>query len=147
SSPPPNNVSTTATATATATATDAAAPQTKTDKAHRLLVASTGCWLGGIWAQAEGDWTVAAKRTGDEARCKEVLFQAGLKDDDLAALRAIDPKVTDPVAAKIEAFAKEDGFDDGRTKNLRKLFDAIIASQREAFVARRAADRVKLDFE
>lgn len=121
--------------------------QLKTDKAHKLLVSATACWLGGIWAQAEGEWTVAAKRTGDETRCKDVLFQATMKDEDLAPLRALDPKIVGPLSDKIEAFAKEDGFDADRAKNVRKLFDAIAAAQREALVVRRAADRIKLDFE
>jgi len=131
------------------TAADAGLTAKTTGTAHKLVALSTACWLGGVWAEAEGETSLSEKRAGDEARCKEVIVLADGKEnpDEMLPLRGLEPKVTTELKEKVDAFARKDGLDDAHVAGLSKLFAAIVDSQVEAMAARRSADKIKGDIE
>lgn len=101
-------------------------PVAKVQRVNSILSLSTACWLG-----------------RDEGKCKELIVLADGKEnpEELAPLAAIDGNVTREIAGKMETFARQDGMDD--VKTAQKLFAAIVDAQREAAVARKAAEGIK----
>jgi hypothetical protein len=114
--------------------------------AHKLLMLANGCWFGGLWTADDRD-PPEAKRADFEARCKEALHTVYDSDDKAKPeqLRNCEPEIVTDVSAKIDALAKDDPTDGARREAMVKVFQATAAAQREAFVARRAAEKVKRD--
>jgi hypothetical protein len=126
--------------------TPPAATEPTTEVAHRLVVEATACWFGGLWADAlgeEGDM----KRASDERRCRDVAQMAYGTDakDRLEQIRAVEATAVGDIASKVELIAGGDKVDGPRKAKLAKLVIAIGDVQRELLMARRAADRVKVD--
>ncbi len=124
----------------------AAAPTPTGEAAHRLVVEATACWFGGLWGDALGE-EGEMKRTGDERRCRDVAQMAYGTDakDRLEQVRAVEATAVGDIAAKVELLASNDTVDGPRKDKLSKLVLAIGDVQRELLMARRAADRVKVD--
>ena len=124
----------------------AAGDKTK-DEAHRLLMAATGCWFGGLWSDAEGDQSTEERKGATEARCRDVAKRAYGADDKVRVeqLRGLDSKHVADLVSKIELLAASDSVDAAHKDNLVKLANAIADAQRELMHARRAADKVKRD--
>jgi len=103
-------------------------PAAKVQRVNSILSLSTACWLG-----------------RDEGKCKELIVLADGKEnpEELAPLRAIDGNVTRELSGKMATFAHQDGMDD--VKTAQKLFAAIVDAEREAAVARKAAEGIKAD--
>jgi hypothetical protein len=87
------------------------------------------------------------KRTGDERRCRDVTQAAYGTDakDRLEQVRAVEATAVGDIASKVEILAGGDSVDGPRKGKLSKLVVAIGDVQRELLMARRAADRVKVD--
>ncbi|HEY8078193.1 MAG TPA: hypothetical protein VIF62_28895, partial [Labilithrix sp.] len=118
--------------------------------ATKLLILANGCWFGGIWSDAEGREPPESKRADIEARCKDVLKgiygDAGADDKaKLEQLRAFDASAVGDLAAKVDSLAKDDTKDGPRREALVSVLKASAAAQREAMLARRAAEKVKRD--
>jgi hypothetical protein len=122
------------------------APTPTGEAAHRLVVEATACWFGGLWGDALGE-EGEMKRSGDERRCRDVAQMAYGTDakDRLEQVRAVDATAVGDIAAKVELLAGNDTVDGPRQGKLAKLLVAIGDVQRELLMARRAADRVKVD--
>ena len=134
-------------ASTTDTATPPATSEKTKDEAHRLVIAATGCWFGGLWSDAEGDQGTEEKRAATEARCRDVAKRAYGSDDKtrVEQLRALDVKAVADLASKVEVLAATDSVDAAHKDNLVKLTSAIADAQRELMHARRAAERVRHD--
>ncbi len=87
------------------------------------------------------------KRTGDERRCRDVAQMTYGTDakDRLEQVRAVEATTVGDIASKVEILAGNDSVDGPRKGKLSKLVVAIADVQRELLMARRAADRVKVD--
>lgn len=121
-------------------------PPAPTESASKKLVALTqSCWFGGLWAGDERD-PPEAKRADIDARCKDALHI--VYDSDAKAkpeqLRACEPEVVADLAAKMDALSKDDFMSDATKREaIVNRLKAAGAAQREALLARRAADNVK----
>jgi hypothetical protein len=116
------------------------------EQAHGWLVEAVGCWLGGVWSDAEGakeeERINAAKQ-----RCRTLVQRLYGGDDSVhyEKLRALEQSAIADLSAKITAVAQNDAVDKGREQQLIQLLQAIAAAEREAMSARRAANDVKND--
>ena len=102
---------------------------TRDDKGDALVVRAASCWLGGLWSDALGEQKVAWKDTrspGIAQRCKDVLDDPGM--------RQISPRAVDAIARKLEHQPE------------RVLLHTVASAARENLHARRAANRVKVDY-
>jgi hypothetical protein len=115
---------------------------------HNLAMLAAACWFGGIWGDAEGDST-EMRAEASQARCHDVVRRVYGSDekDRYEQLRALEPSVVGDVAGKVETLAKDDPDDAPRSKTLAALVQAVAAAQREAMIARRAAQRVRRDLD
>jgi hypothetical protein len=127
------------------TSASAAAPEKAA--AHKLLVATTGCWFGGVWGEAEGADSPDARKAASEAHCHDVARRIWGKDDKekYEQLRAIEANAVDDAAKKIQELAANDAADSAHKDQLGKLLSAVAAAKKEEMLARRAGDRVKRD--
>ncbi len=126
--------------------TDTGAPAVARGEAHAWLVAAVGCWLGGMWSDAEGA-DEASRINASKERCR-TLVRRLYGDDDQARyerLRAVDPSAIADLRAKIENEARSDASDKGRAPQLLELLDSTAAAAREAMSARRFANDIKND--
>jgi hypothetical protein len=110
---------------------DPAMPHSAKDdgKGDAIVVRAASCWLGGIWSDALGEQKLAWKDTrtpGIAQRCKDVLDDPGM--------RQITPRAVDAIARKLE------------NQPERVLLHTVAEASRENLHARRAANRVKVDY-
>ncbi len=112
------------------TSTEAPRPQ---GQVHRLVIATTGCWLGGLWAGALGE--------SSADRCADVLRQSyGTVDRSrLERLRTLEDGTVREMRERFEVIALADPIDRPRTDLLLGLFRTIAAAQKESVLARQAA--------
>jgi len=109
---------------------------------YKLGLLAAACALGGVWSDAEGippnDW-----RTRDDQRCKDLV--ASVYGRFVSAryeqLRAGNEQAIGDLLAKIRA--TEPAATRDRTV---ALFRDVMAAMHEGMLARRAADRVKIDY-
>ena len=143
SAEPANRASSTA---GSETATVMGAPSITREQAQGWLVAAVGCWLGGVWSDAEGakeeERIDAAKQ-----RCHTLVQRLYGTDDQshYEKLRALDESAISDLSAKIATVAQNDAVDEGRAQQLVQLLQALAAAEREAMFARRAANDIKND--
>ena len=135
----------------TTQATKAASPQplaTSSEEAHRLVIATIGCWLGGVWSDAEGV-DEATRATDAEQRCHQLVQNVYGSNDQprYERLRAVEPVEVSELKAKILAVARVDSVDHAREQQLGTFLDALANAERETMFGRRAGDRVKKDIE
>lgn len=121
---------------------------TDVEKAHRLVMATIACWLGGVWSDAEGA-TEEARAADAERRCHDLIATVYGADDKARyeRLRAVEAAEISELKEKILSTAHKDGVDAARQQQLATFFDAVSAAERETMYARRAADRIKKDIE
>jgi hypothetical protein len=113
-------------------------------QAHALVLEAAGCWLGGLWSDAEG---ADVRRAAAEKRCLS-LVQRLYGSEDKAKydqLRLVEPKVVDKLAADVDKLASGDPVDGPRKEALGRLLRALAGAQRESNEAHLAADTVKAD--
>jgi hypothetical protein len=128
----------------------APAPPAAGGEAYRLAMLATGCWFGGPWTDFEGlSVTATEKEAADHARCAEAVRQVYGRTDQarVLQLRAIDARVVDDVARKVDTVAAADPVDRLHRGDLEKLLRATAAAQRENMSARRAAWKVQTDLD
>lgn len=110
---------------------------------YKLGLLATACWMGGVWSDAEGvpeqEW-----RSRDDQRCRDLVVSIYGHFDNARyeQVRANDQKAVGDLLAKIAA--TEPAATRDRTTN---LFRDVAAAQHETMLARRAADRVKIDYD
>jgi len=126
----------------------AVATHTETNGAYDLLIAAAGCWMGGVWSDAEG---VSAEGRAENAdrRCRTLIRRVYGAEDQARyeRLRALDAVEVFELREKLVAAARDEGVDVGRQQLLASLLDRIADVERETMFARRAGDRVKMDVE
>lgn len=123
---------------ALATSSSAVAKPAKSDEAHRLVIAATGCWFGGVWRDA-----LEEPQQPSVDRCEQVLEQVYGKVDAirLERMRAIEAVEVSDLADRLGA----DGNNPSRARPLAELLNAVADAERETMLARRAGDRIKKD--
>jgi hypothetical protein len=110
---------------------------------YKLGLLATACWMGGVWSDAEGvppdRW--AAR---DEQRCRDLVSSVygrfdqarykQIRENEERAVGDLLAKIgaTEPVASRERTVA---------------LFRDVAAAAHEGMLARRAADRVKIDYD
>jgi muconolactone delta-isomerase len=110
---------------------------------YKLGLLATACSMGGVWSDAEGvppaDW-----RTRDDQRCKDLVASVygQFEPARYEQLRAGDAQALSDLLAKIRA--TEPAASRDRTV---ALFRDVTAAMHEGMLARRAADRVKVDYD
>jgi hypothetical protein len=108
---------------------------------YKLGLLATACSMGGVWSDAEGvpasDW-----RKRDDQRCSDLVVSVYGRVDSARyeQLRAGDAEAVNDLLAKIRA--TEPAATRDRTV---ALFRDLAAAAHEGMLARRAADRVKVD--
>jgi hypothetical protein len=110
------------------------------ERAHRMLIAATGCWFGGVWHDA------LSEADGVD-RCAIVLEQAyGAVDRvRLERIRAVEAVEVEDLSGRLAVVARDEGADAATTAGFVDLLHAVAAAQHETLLARRAADRIKKD--
>ena len=144
---PTTTAQTTTTATASASSTTPTPPSAAGTSAYSFVIGAAGCWLGGSWAEAEGETQKAERKKAVEARCADVSKMLTGSPDKVEQLRALEPAITDSMGARVIEFAKNDHLDAAHTENLVKLVTAVGTAQREALLARRASEKIKGDLD
>ncbi len=110
---------------------------------YKLGLLAAACSMGGVWSDAEGvppaDW-----RNRDDQRCKDLVASVYGRFDTARyeQLRAGDAKAVGDLLAKIRATEPVATRD--RTV---ALFRDVAAAMHEGMLARRASDRVKVDYD
>ena len=115
---------------------------------YGLLLSATGCWLGGMWAEAEGVDLRADREVQTEAHCRDVLAKVygdkgGGDEPRLRQLRALEESTITDIVDKLGSLLPEDS----ERKNLRALLAAVAVALRDNLHARRAADKVRRDLD
>jgi hypothetical protein len=110
---------------------------------YKLGLLATACWLGGVWSDAEGT-PPAAWPARDEQRCRDLVISIYGRFDQARyeQIRANESQSVDDLLAKIRA--TEPAATRDRTV---ALFRDVAAGMHEGMLARRAADRVKIDYD
>ena len=115
-------------------------------QAQRLVVGTAACWLGGLWSDAAGDpQDEDARPKAIVNRCDAVLEHVYGSVDPVRyeQLRAVEPRVVDDIAARVEAVADGDRVDHGHGRALASLLHAVADAQRENVVARQLVNDVR----
>ncbi len=125
-------------------------------EAERLVVRAASCWMGGLWSDAlrEQDTTsppteaTDARVAGIQMRCGALLTQVyGVEDAmQYKQLRAVEPRVVDALATRVQAIAANDRADRSQVDALVTLLRSVAEAARENVIARGAADDVKRDY-
>ncbi|HWZ92784.1 MAG TPA: hypothetical protein VNW92_28155, partial [Polyangiaceae bacterium] len=112
------------------------------------MISAVGCWLGGVWSDAEGA-DAATRATDAERRCHELVQRVYGANDQTRyeRLRALEPAEVSELKTKIVALAKTDPVDRPRAQQLGTFLEASADAEREIMIGRRSADRVKKDVE
>jgi hypothetical protein len=122
-------------------------PPVTRDEAHGWLVAAVGCWLGGVWSDAEGA-AEADRIDASKQRCRTLVHRLYDDSDEQShyeKLRALDQSAIADISAKIATVAQNDAVDRERVEQLQQLLQAIAGAEREAMFARRSANDIKND--
>ncbi len=104
----------------------------------RLLVTMTnGCWFGRMWLDALGEQPPVE-------RCRRVLetVYGAVDHHRLERLRALEPNEVAALGSRIVRIAEREHAD---ARAIAKLYEMSAQVQLETMMARRAADRVKMD--
>lgn len=118
-------------------------PAGSTPRGYKLGLLATSCWMGGVWSDAEGvpreKW--AAR---DHERCQDLVVSVYGHFDQARyeQIRATESRTVDDLLAKIRA--TEPKATRARTV---ALFSDVAAAAHDGMLARRAADRVKIDYD
>ena len=110
---------------------------------YKLGLLATACWTGGVWSDAEGvpqsEW-----RNRDDQRCRDLVISIYGRFDSARyeQLRANESQAVEDLLAKIRA--TEPAASRDRTT---ALFRDVATAMHETMLARRAADRVKIDYD
>jgi hypothetical protein len=99
--------------------------------------------MGGVWSDAEGA-PPATWRDRDDQRCRDLVIAVwgGYDQSRYEQIRAIEGRAVGDLIAKIRA--TEPATSRERTV---ALFRDVASAAREGMLARRAADRVKIDYD
>jgi hypothetical protein len=112
-------------------------------RGYRLGLEVVTCWLGGIWADAEG---VSPDRRAAVSRehCREGVAAVYGNEDQrrYEQLRALEPGAVADLVDEVRASESSP-----MAAPAVALMQATAAAAREAMYARRAADRVKIDID
>jgi len=110
---------------------------------YKLGLLATACWMGGVWSDAEG---VPPDRwaSRDEQRCRDLVTTVYGRFDQARyqQIRENEERTVGDLLAKIRA--TEPAASRERTV---ALFRDVAAAAHEGMLARRAADRVKIDYD
>lgn len=110
---------------------------------YKLGLLAAACWMGGVWSDAEGA-PPATWRDRDDQRCRD-LVKAIYGDFSRARyeqIRENEARAVDDLLAKIRATEPQPT----RERSV-ALFRDVAAAAHEGMLARRAADRVKIDYD
>ncbi len=110
---------------------------------YKLGLLATACWMGGVWSDAEGT-PPPAWRERDDQRCRDLVITVYGQFDQARyeQLRENEDRAVTDLLAKIRA--TEPPASRERTV---ALFRDVAAAEHEGMLARRAADRVKIDYD
>lgn len=124
-------------------ASDEIFPAESRPSGYKLGLLATSCWMGGVWSDAEG-LSENVWATHDHQRCHDLVVSVYGRFDQLRyeQIRATESRSVDDLLAKIQA--TEPTITRARTV---ALFSDIAAAAHEGMLARRAADRVKIDYD
>lgn len=143
----PTTTTTTASAAQSVSSAAPTPPGPPGQTAYGFVIGVAGCWLGGSWAEAEGDATKAERQKAVQERCADVTKMLTGTPDKMEQLRALEPAITDTLAAKVQAYAKDDHLDAAHVDGLVKLMTTITTAEREALLSRRASEKIKGDID
>ena len=110
---------------------------------YKLGLLATACWTGGVWSDAEGvspaDW-----RNRDDQRCRDLVASVYGRFDSsrYEQLRAGDAQAVSDLLAKVRATEPQPSREPTVA-----LFRDVAAAMHEGMLARRASDRVKVDYD
>jgi hypothetical protein len=107
-------------------------------RGYKLGLQAVGCWLGGVWAEAEG--AAPAERVAiSQGNCRQVVAAIYGRQDRTRyeQLRAFEEGAVADLVGKVRA----------SDASAAALIQATAAAGREAMHARRGADRVKMDID
>jgi len=110
---------------------------------YKLGLLATACWLGGVWSDAEGA-PPATWRDRDEQRCRDLVASVWGRFDQAryVQLRENEESAVGDLLAKIRATEPA-----ASREHTVSLFRDVAAAAHEGMLARRAADRVKIDYD
>jgi hypothetical protein len=130
-------------ARAAGTPSDAIFPPGARPAGYKLGLLATACWMGGVWSDAEGV-APGAWRERDDQRCRDLVMTVYGQPSQARyeQLRENEARAVDDLLAKIAA--GEPAPSSTRTV---ALFRDVAAAAHEGMLARRAADRVKVDYD
>ncbi len=131
------------TARAAGAPSDAIFPPGARPAGYKLGLMATACWMGGVWSDAEGA-APASWRERDDQRCRDlvVTVYGEMNPARYQQLRENEARAVEDLLAKISA--GEPAASRSRTVS---LFRDVAAAAHEGMLARRAADRVKVDYD
>lgn len=110
---------------------------------YKLGLLATACWMGGVWSDAEG--VPPDRRAGrGEQRCRDLVVSIYGRFDQARyeQIRENEDRAVGDLLAKIRA--TEPAASRDRTV---ALFRDVAGAAHEGMLARRAADRVKIDYD
>jgi hypothetical protein len=110
---------------------------------YKLGLLATACWMGGVWSDAEGTAT-AQWHARDEERCRDLVVSVYGRFDQARyqQLRENERQSVDDFLAKVRATESP-----AARERTVALFRDVAAAMHEGMLARRAADRVKIDYD
>lgn len=122
---------------------DAIFPPGSRPAGYKLGLLATACWMGGVWSDAEGT-PPATWRERDDQRCRDLVITVYGRFDQARyeQIRENEDRAITDLLAKIRA--TEPPTSRERTV---ALFRDVAAAEHEGMLARRAADRVKIDYD
>jgi len=125
------------------TASDAIFPPGSLPEGYKLGLLAMACWAGGVWSDAEGA-PPARWRERDDQRCLDLVNAVWGRFDPARyeQIRATEDRAVGDLLAKIRS--TEPAATRERTV---ALFRDVAAAAHEGMLARRAADRIKIDYE
>src|SRR6516225_3564531 len=113
---------------------------------YDITMQATACWMGGLWSDALGE-TGSERIDRIAGRCHQVLRSIVAPDDDYYPLRAVEWRLVDAIARRVQTVAEHNAAEAPSAHDLVALLHAIASASRETIDARRAADVVKEDEE
>ena len=122
---------------------DAIFPSGSRPGGYKLGLLATACWMGGVWSDAEGA-PPTTWRERDDQRCRDLVITVYGQFDQARyeQIRENEDRAITDLLAKIRATEPPGSRD--RTV---ALFRDVAAAAHEGLLARRAADRVKIDYD
>jgi hypothetical protein len=110
---------------------------------YKLGLLATACWMGGVWSDAEGA-PPATWRERDEQRCRDLVASVWGRFDQARyeQIREGEDSAVGDLLAKIRATEPA-----ASREHTAALFRDVAAAAHEGMLARRSADRVKVDYD